>query len=883
MTNPEVFGGELDGPIIKNHLFFSGDLQWLKQATSTSGVWSLPTAAMRSGDLSAFDTTTLGVTSGPITNPMACFYSARANGVANPQPCTASAAISAGSGTADTIPASDIVPIAANFLQSTVTPLPNTSGFVNNYFYVQPTNESLPQFDVRLDFPFTAKDHFFGRATYAHRTFDQPAPGTVYMGRNVANTKSNQHNDVLGWDHTFSPSLLNQLRVGFNRFFISDFTSAYGIDANNQLGVPNGNLAVFPDESGIASMMWSTTWTGVGDPGSVPQGPGRMANYYQYIDTMNWVRGRHNFMFGGDFVHISAFVRNPQNDPRGQFFISGNYTGLGTSGSQISDWLVGALSGVWRDEFMTKPQTRTNWFGFFGQDTYRLTNKITLNLGLRFDVYTPTVDVNNKQSNFVTSGPGAGLIQMASSSNRSPNVNTFYGNVAPRLGVAYTPDGGKTAFRAGFGLSYWNDNFGATGGTLERNYPMLLQETNTAPQQNCSTLITAVSAPGAPTGHSTSECGSFILANGLPCTTTTAYPALVEPTVAPGGFIASPPGFGVFQVGQNFRQDMGKFWNLSIERQLTQTTALHLAYVGNQGSHLYHDYQLNQCVPPTYGVAVTSLQQLQADTGATSIPQACYLAGMGFQYYNVAPNIPTLDFRNSGGSSHYNALQGELIKRVSSGLAFTLAYTWSKAMNNIANPIDAYAMNQEESTGNSWQYPFFPQVLTATYSYDLPFGRDKQFLTSISPAADAVVGGWSLSGISNFRSGGPLIIGAPNGALGPNGPSQRANYLCNAQNNPHSINQWFQTNCFTAPVGFTLGNSGVGRVYGPGYQDWDMAINKSVHIWERAQLQFQAQFFNIFNHTNFQSPDTGVSDSNFGVISGDILPRQGQLGMVLSF
>ena len=115
------FGGELDGPIIKNHLFFSGDLQWLKQATSTSGVWSLPTAAMRSGDLSAFDTTTLGVTSGPITNPMACFYSARANGVSNPQPCTASAAISPSSGTADTIPASDIVPIAANFLDAKIT------------------------------------------------------------------------------------------------------------------------------------------------------------------------------------------------------------------------------------------------------------------------------------------------------------------------------------------------------------------------------------------------------------------------------------------------------------------------------------------------------------------------------------------------------------------------------------------------------------------------------------------------------------------------------------------------------------------------------------------------------------------------------------------
>ncbi len=879
------FGGEFDGPIIKNHLFFSGDLQWLKEAESTSGVWSLPTAAMRSGDLSAFDTTTLGVTSGPITNPMACYYSAQANGVANPAPCTASAAISPGSGTADTIPASDIVPIAANFLQPTVTPLPNVAGAaVNNYAYIQPTIESVPQFDVRIDYPFSEKDRLFGRATYARRTFTQPAPGTVFMGMNDADTKSNQDNDVIGWDHTFSPRLINQFRFGFNHFFIADYVTAYGIDENNILGVPNGNLTVYPDESGIAAMDWASTWEGVGDPGSVPNAPGRLSNYYQFIDSMSLVKGRHSFMFGGDFIHIQAYVRNPQNDPRGQFKISGDYTGAGTSGAEIADWMVGALDAVWRDEFITKPETRTNWVGGFGQDDYRLSSKITLNLGLRYDVYTPTVDVHNEQSNFVTTGPDAGLIQIASSSNRSPNVNTYYGNLAPRLGIAYTPDNGKTAFRAAFGISYWNDNFGATGGTLERDYPELLQETNAAPQQNCSTLVTPTPASGAPTGYSDSACGSFILANGLPGITATAYGALVEPTVTPGGFIASPAGFGVYQVAKNFRQDMGKFWNVSIERQLSPTMALHLAYVGNAGSHLFHDWQLNQCVPPTYGIAVTSLTAIETEQGVPgNAPAACYLAGIGYPYYNVAPNISTLDFRNSGGSSHYNSGQAQVLKQTSHGLAFTVSYTWSKQMNNIDNPIDSYALKEEEDTATSFQWPFFPQVLTATYSYELPFGRGRQFASSISPLADAIVGGWTFSGITNFRSGGPLIVSAPNGDLGPNGANQRANYLCTSQINPHTISEWFETNCFSAPSGFTLGNSGVGRVYGPRYQDWDMSIAKAVRIKERGQLQFQAQFFNIFNHVNLQAPDLGVTDANFGVVSGDILPRQGQLGMVLSF
>lgn len=878
------FGGEIDGPIIKNRLFFSGDLQWLREATSASGVWSLPTSAMRSGDLSAFDSTNLGVTSGPITNPMACYYSAQANGVPNPAPCTASAAITASSGTADTVPAADIVPIAANFLKPTVTPLPNASGTTNNYDYVQATNENLPQFDARVDYQFTEKDRLFGRASYAHRIFTQPAPGTVFMGMNDANTTSNQDNDVVGWDHMFNSRLINQFRFGFNRYSIADFVTAYGVAENNTLGVPNGNLTAFPDESGIAAMDWSSTWEGVGDPGSVPNGPGRQSNYFQYIDSVSFIKGRHNIMFGGDLVHIQAYCRNPQNDPRGQFKISGNYTGGGTSGAQIADWLVGALNGVWRDEFITKPETRVNWIGVFGQDDYRLTNRITLNLGLRYDVYTPPVDVNNQQSNFVTTGPGAGLIQVASSSNRSPNVSTYWHNIAPRLGAAYTPDGGKTAFRAAFGLSYWEDNFGATGGTLDRDYPELLQETNAAPQQNCSTLVTATAASGAATGLSDSRCGSFILANGLPGTTATAYGALVKPAVAPGGFIASPPGFGVYQVAQNFRPDMGKFWNVSIERQLSQSMALHLEYVGDAGTHLFHDWQLNQCVPPTFGVAVTSLAQIEAQENVPgNASAACNLAGIGYPYYNVAPNISTLDFRNSGGSSKFDAGEAELIKRVSHGFAFTASYTWSKMMDNISNPIDNYALNEEEDTGNGWQHPFFPQVLTATYSYELPFGRGKQFANSASPVAEDIFGGWEIAGVSNFRSGGPLIVSAPNGDLGPNGANQRANYNCTSQINPHTISDWFQTSCFSAPAGFTLGDSGVGKVYGPRYQDWDISIDKALHIMERGQLQFQAQFFNIFNHVNLQSPDLGVKDSNFGVVGGDILPRQGQLGMVLTF
>jgi TonB dependent receptor-like, beta-barrel len=634
-------------------------------------------------------------------------------------------------------------------------------------------------------------------------------------------------------------------------------------------------------------MDWSSQWAGTGDPGWVPNTLGRLTNNYQLNEALTLLKGRHNLKLGISYNYLQARVKNSQNDPRGQLHINGQYAGSGTPGSELADWLTGALNEVDRDEFFTTPNTRTKFFGVFGQDDFRLNNKVTLNLGLRYDVYTPSVDTNNQQSNFVTAGAGAGMIQVASASNRSPNMSTYKRNIAPRLGIAYTPDNGRTAYRAAFGLSYFNDNFGAIGGTLERNYPELLQDNNVAPQQSCSSTVNPTTTY--------SGCGSYILANGLPgiapgtpgVTPGVFYQPLIMPSVARGGFVAPPPGFGVYQVASNFRQDQAEFWNVSIERALSSTMSLHAAYVGTAGNHLYHDYQLNQCVPTTYGTPglpfTTFITNLEATTNTTSVGAACQAAGIGFPYYNVAPNISTLDFRNSGGKSHYNAGQFELLKRTSFGLAFTAAYTWSKMMDNINNPIDSYAMNEELDTAN-WQRNNFPRVLTITYSYALPFGRNMQFANSISPLADEIVGGWSLSGITNFRSGAPLIISAPGGQLGPHGASQRANYLCTSQINPHTTSDWFDRSCFSEPIGFTLGNSGVGKVFGPPYQDWDMALNKAFRLTERAHLQFQANFFNVFNHTNFQNPDTNVQDgSNFGSIHGEYLPRQGQLGMVLSF
>jgi len=905
------FGAEVDGPIFKNKLFFSGDFQWLKQAQGSSAIKSLPTANARSGNLSGF-VDSHGT--GPITNPMACYYSALANGLPNPVPCTASPAVTV-AGTYDTVPAADIVPIAGaahGYLQPSIWPLPNLPGELNNATIVQMIDASFPQEDVRVDYAFSQSDRFFARMSYGNRTINQPllvagsSTPNPYMNNQNNSATNMTTNDVIAWDHMFGKkgTMINQLRLGFSRFATSQYVMDYGISANNNVGVPNGNIAAWPDTSGIAQV--AIGFFGTGDNGTLPAGLGRLSNYYQLNDAFTLIHGRHNLKFGGYLEPIQARVANPQLDPRGQLSTSGNYTGGGSTGAQIADWLVGSLSAVNRDHLFDNPNTRTTFFGFFVQDDLRLSSHLSLNLGIRYDIYTMPVDKYNLQSNFVRSGTGAGQIQIASSTNRGPNTTTPYDEVSPRLGFAYSPDNGKTAIRGAFGVAYFNDVNGGWGGTLERNYPEMLIQKNSPAQSNCNSLYTGTgvwTTPGQYTEYS--QCGSLVLSNGLPGKATSGagpgytstgapvYSALVQPAgMTPGGFVTPPNGFGVYQIGSNSRQDQGFSWNVNVQRQLGPIMTIHAAYVGTAGTHMFHDYQLNQCNPTSFTQGPT-YAQLQTQYGTTvypSYPQC-------LPYYGVAPGVTTVDYRYSSGKVHYNAGEFEFQRRQGNNLVFTLDYTYSKSMDNIQSPLSGY-WTKEEQTTQGFRQTNYPRSLSSSYVYRLPIGRGQKFFNSISTVVDEIVGGWTFSGVTFYHSGAPLLVSASTTYLLSQNGGQRANYNCGSALNPHSLTQWFDTSCFSQPYGFVFGNGGTaqGHNYGPHYLDFDWSARKAIHITERAQLEFEANFFNVFNHTNFTNPNTSCSatnagagnfacntTSNFGKITGDFLPRQGQLGMTLSF
>jgi hypothetical protein len=617
--------------------------------------------------------------------------------------------------------------------------------------------------------------------------------------------------------------MVNEFRMGFNRFNVVDWANTYGINVNNTLGIPNGNIPGLAYTSGIADFDISG-FTQTGDPGWT--NAKRIANIFDYTDGLTWVRGKHTLKFGTDIQQIQSTLTNSQDDPRGHFWFNGNYTsnqGASGTGNPFASFLLGDPYQVYRDFVNTVPAVRMTFAGFYAQDDFRVTKSLTLNIGLRWDLFTRPVEKFNRQSNF---DPATGLIDIASASNRGPNVDNNYGNWGPRVGLAYSPDDGKTAIRAAYGISYFPDNFGSTGGTLERNYPFF-----TLGRYNTPTPYTPFWT---------------LSGNGLTTPINVPY--------TPGGTLTPPPGFGVFFVAKGFKQDQAQVWNFSVERQLPGNTMFSVAYVGTHGLHIYRDLQLNQSLPGPGNIT-------------PRLP-----------FYSVAPNIPTVDQRNGDGTSHYNALQLKAVKRYSFGLSFLASYTWSKTMDNTTTILYPWDDKLNYALSQGFKLVDVPQNFVFSYGYELPLGKGK------SGMAGHLLGGWSINGITTFQAGQPLRITVASNQLNNNSGSNSANITCSSVPTPKTVQQWFDTTCFSAPPQYTFGNSGVGHVRGPGIDNWDFSVAKNTHLGERPILRIEASFFNLFNNAHFSNPNNTLGNSNFGTISSDRLPpRLIQLGAKISF
>src|SRR6185503_8285604 len=368
---------------------------------------------------------------------------------------------------------------------------------------------------------------------------------------------------VVGYTRAIGANKFYEARVGYNRYWTHQFAEDFGVDRNNELGIPAGNLPQFPESSGVASFR-PAGFASTGSPGTT--NAIRVGTTYNITNNLSWIRNKHSFKTGFDVRIVSGAVSNPQTQPQGRFNFDRNYTsnrGASGTGYSFASFLLGFPTSIQRDVVDTWPLIHRNFAGVFVQDDVRLSRKLSVQLGLRWDLMTPPVQDDNRQSNF---SPADGLIHLASDSNRGPDRKTQYGYVAPRVGLAYTPDNGKTAFRAAFGMSYFADNFGASGGTNERNYPFFLQVDITSP---------------------TSFTPFRSISDGLP--TFTSVP--LAPTLTP------PAGFAVFYIPADFHEDTAKMWNLGVQRELGWNTVVDVSYVGTRGSHIFRSFNVNVPLP----------------------------------------------------------------------------------------------------------------------------------------------------------------------------------------------------------------------------------------------------------------------------------------------
>jgi hypothetical protein len=793
------FGGVFGGPIIKNKAFFFGDYQGLRLRGGRPFTASVPTQAMREGRFLASE----GFAN-PIYDPASNTDPAQRIQFAN-----------------NVIPTNRFDAVAAKALS--LWPLPNRSGVVNNYGENISQTQDVNQIDIRGDYQFAEWGRLFVRESYQKRALRSRLPNAPFLAFGEINSDSRDHNAVIGHSYSFTPTLLNEFRFGFNRFNTTHYGSDSDMDKNNELGIRNGNLAAFPETRGVAAFNIPGV-TGTGSPGFT--NAIRLSNNYQLTENITWVKNAHTLKFGADLKRIESTLTNPEQNPRGFFNFNTNFTSrAGSGGAAFASFLLGAPDNYGRGIVNTWPAVRMFFAGLYVQDDWRVNRKLTLNLGLRYDLFTHPRERHNRQTNIDLA---TGKIVFANDGNRGPNIDNYTKNFGPRIGFAYSPDEGKTALRASFGMGYFPDNFGATGGTLERNYPFF------------QTFIINASDRFAPTAR--------LSVDGLPG----FVPQPIAPTIDP------PAGIQLFFIPRNFRQDTVAMWQFSLQRQLHSSGVVEVAYVGNHGYHIFRNRPINVPIAPGPG-AIDPRRP----------------------YATIFPRTQNITERGSDGSSSYHGLQFKYSKRFSAGLQALVSYTWSKTIDNTAIiwPYDD-TLNRGLGTGKA---PDVPHVFVASYLYELPFGKGRKFLGGIPRALDLIIGGWQVNGITNIRSGTPLVVTVATSQLNTT-TGNYANLTCPDVGRPKTVEQWFDTSCFAAPAQFVFGNSGKSHVRGPGVVNFDLSLFKKFAIDEKRAIEFRSEFFNAFNNPHFANPNTSFGNSNFGRISGTVLtPREIQLGLKLTF
>jgi Carboxypeptidase regulatory-like domain len=887
------FGGSVGGPIFKDKLFFFGDYQGLREKTGTSIITTVPTTLASSTctsgaacNLSDYLNPALGGGPNyqlydPETNPTSATGTGRTPFVGN------------------LIPAGRVSAQAVNLMK--LMPAPNHgTGVIDNYIGSGSGGFNTDQFDVRIDDQIRKNFHSFGRYT----RFDSNLDGSPVFGAaggpgfglgNFAGSDNVLDQSLAsGGDLALSSKWLTDFRFGWFRIHINEVGPDYNQPLGTSLGIPNVNQGNLSLTGGLPMFDISVPANGANGSSVVTYGTTtnlfqQTENQFQVVNNWTRVQGNHNIKFGGDIRYAENHLVGVNNNN----LLSGNFqfqpsttqgsVSAGSPQSQGLGWgtfLLGDVTVFDQTDIQnTNAQERQKRLFFYGEDIWRATHTLTINYGLRWELYFPESVTGKGQGGLLDLNTGDVRIAGYGPYNNSLNVQMDYKHLAPRIGVSWQAHP-NTVFRAGYGRTYgmgWSGDI--FGEVLTFSYPTAVQQNNTPPY---------------------SSYYAFPLAQGPPLFTFPAIPA--------SGNYPLPNGIQQPTRPLIIRVPTLDAWNFMVQQQLSHSSSLQIGYVGSHGTHNMFDSS-NQASPnqPT-------INGFDQDIPGTTTPftqpdRRPYYNGDAQTYLGVNYGFPfgwsqDLRYNANEATTSYEALQIVFEKRYSMGFQVMANYTWSKAR---AHESDYYFNDPREDYGNS--YYNRPQAFILTGNWDLPFGRKKAVGANVPGWVNQLIGGFTLNGTETIQKGLPFtpsyslcaddqdIDGQGGSLCRPNTIAEHVNYGLGAQKfNPvaGTVNYFnpvplLATNGavsgpYERPAVGTFGGIQRDSFFGPGIVNTDFSVAKRFFLTGKYTLQFTAQAFNLFNHPNLGQPsgcvDCGTSS---GQITDVVASQQGTSLRALQF
>jgi hypothetical protein len=834
------FGGNVGGPILKSKWFAFGDFEGLRQAYPLTSLTTVPTALQRAGDFS--QTFTKGGALIKVYDPTSVVL--LPNGTRQRTQFFG-----------NVIPTSSFNPVAQAALQ--FIPLPNRSGDAvtgqNNYIYSADSILNGNKYDLRTDANFSENTRMFVR--FSRQQDTRAVPGTLPLPAGGGRyTTDHYTQSVADLTHVFSPTLVGDLQFAFTRALASQYGASQGFDLPS-LNLPAAYTSIVAPQFPVFN---------IGDVVGTSNGSDSFTqfqprNVWSTLGSATWQHGKHSLKFGFDWRMLN-FNEGQNSSASGTFSFGRQFTqgpnpvqASGTGGYGFASFLLGDISSGFVNA-INPISTQGLYYGTYVQDDWKVTDRLTLNIGLRWDVGIGDREKYNRLAYFDPNAPNAlgapaglpnltGQLAWIGGENSRNQQATDWLNFGPRFGFAYSVNP-KTVLRGGYGIFFLPRNIQGNGdGAVEA-----VRTTNMVASLDGITPYNTLSNP---------------FPQGI-------LPPLNDrdPLANAGSSIAAPE--------HTFRNGYTQTWSFGIQRELPWGLILDGHYWGSKSTRLQLNWNINQ-LPDQYLSLGSHLNDQVANpffgvitngtlSAKTTTRQQLLLP---FPQYTAITQVFV-----PAGNSTYEAGTLQVEKRLSPSLTFLAAYTRSKAIDDVRTPYDFYNRRLEKALSSFDS----PNQFRFSGVWNIPFGKDRAFGQNLNPVVNFALGGWDLSGILTIQSGFPVGISRN---VNTNGESA-------ALSDP-TLSKWFDTSTFTVAPTYTFGN--VGPVL-PGVRtdparnvDAVLVKNFSIAILDRTiKAQFRSEFYNVFNHPQFAAPNSSFTSQSFGQVNSQgNSPRDIQFGLKVSF